>query len=149
MASLKKHRKQKDIDGIQVQELIKGGKETILGVTIDANFGPLVMFGLGGIFVEILKDVSFRIVPLTKKDAKEMIQQIKGYRLVEGFRGQAPVDIEYLEELLIKLSRFIEQNPEIKEMDINPLIAYEKEAVAVDARIILEDNAINHFNNRR
>jgi acyl-CoA synthetase (NDP forming) len=97
------------------------------------------MFGLGGTSVEILKDVAFRMTPLTRQDAKEMIRQIKGYPLLEGYRGQAPVDIEYLEEVLMKLSAFIEENPEIMEMDINPILAYKKGAVAVDARIILDD----------
>jgi acyl-CoA synthetase (NDP forming) len=82
--------------------------------------------------------VAFRIVPLTKADAGDMIRQIKGYRLLEGFRGQPAVDVASLEELLIKISAFIQENPEIKEMDINPLIAYKNGAVAVDARIILD-----------
>jgi len=101
------------------------------------------MFGLGGIFVEVIQDVSFRIVPLTREDAREMIREIKGYRLLEGYRGQAPVDVSYLEELLLNVSRFVEKHPEIKEMDINPIVAYSKGAVAVDARIILEADAIH------
>jgi acetyl-CoA synthetase (ADP-forming) len=99
----------------------------------------MLMFGLGGIFVEVLKDVSFRILPLSKEDARDMIRGIRSYHMLEGFRGQPAVDIKYLEELLLKLSGFIMDNPEIKEMDINPLIAYKKGAIAVDARIILED----------
>jgi len=119
------------------------GLELVIGMTRDPQFGPMLMFGLGGTLVEILKDVAFRITPLSRQDAREMIRQIKGYRLFEGYRGQQPVDTEYLEEMLMKLSAFIEENPEIKEMDINPVLAYKKGAVAVDARIIVDDK-LNH-----
>jgi acyl-CoA synthetase (NDP forming) len=118
--------------------MAQSGLELVIGMTRDPQFGPMLMFGLGGTSVEILKDVAFRIVPLAKADAKEMIREIKGYTLLEGYRGQPAVDIEYLEELLLKLSAFIQENPEIKEMDINPLLAYKRGTVAVDARIILE-----------
>ncbi len=130
------------IEGISLQKTARPGLELIIGMTRDPQFGPMLMFGLGGIFVEVLKDISFRIVPLSGEDAGEMIREIKSYRVLEGYRGNPPVDVEYLEGLLLKLSRLIEQNPEIKEMDINPLIAYGRGAVAVDARIILEDDAI-------
>ena len=110
----------------------------IIGMMKDAQFGPVIMFGLGGILVELLKDVSFRIVPLTKRDAKEMIKEIKGYPLLEGYRGRERVDVSNLEELLIRVSRFVEQNPEIKELDLNPVLAYADGAIAVDARVVLE-----------
>ena len=97
------------------------------------------MFGLGGILVEILKDVSFRIVPLVKRDAAEMIREIKGYPLLEGYRGQEPVDVANLEELILKVSDFVDKNPDIKELDLNPIFAYSDGAVAVDARVILEE----------
>lgn len=126
------------IEGISVQKMAGKGLELVIGMSKDPQFGPMIMFGLGGTLVEILKDVAFRFVPLTGQDAREMIRQVKAYRLLEGYRGQPPVDIKYLEELLLKVSRMIEENPGIKEMDINPLIAYEKGAVAVDARIIME-----------
>jgi acyl-CoA synthetase (NDP forming) len=96
------------------------------------------MFGLGGVLVEILKDVSFRIVPLARRDAREMIREIKGYPLLEGYRGQEPVDIGYLEELILKVSSFVEQHPEVAELDLNPIFAYKDGAVAVDARVVLE-----------
>jgi acyl-CoA synthetase (NDP forming) len=96
------------------------------------------MFGLGGVLVEILKDVSFRIVPLAKRDAKEMIREIKGYPLLEGYRGSEPVDVANLENLILKISSFVEQHPEVKELDLNPIFAYKDGAVAVDARVILE-----------
>ena len=108
----------------------------------DAQFGPVLMFGLGGIFVEILKDVSFRIVPLTPRDAREMIREIKGYPVLEGYREQEPANIPLLEEILLKVSDFAEKNPEIKELDLNPIFAYKNSAVAVDARVVLEDEAI-------
>lgn len=139
MAAVRKKAAKVRIDGVSIQKMATPGLELVIGMIRDPQFGPMLMFGLGGTSVEILKDVAFRIMPLTRQDAKEMIRQIKGYRLLEGYRGQPPVDVEYLEEMLMKLSAFIEENPEIKEMDINPILAYKKEAVAVDARIILDD----------
>jgi acyl-CoA synthetase (NDP forming) len=129
---------QATIQGVSVQKMARPGVEVIIGMSKDAQFGPVLMFGLGGILVEILKDVSFRIVPLTKRDASEMIREIKGYPLLEGYRGQEPVDISNLEELLLKVSDFVEQNPEINELDLNPIFAYSDDAIAVDARVILE-----------
>jgi acetate---CoA ligase (ADP-forming) len=126
------------IEGVSVQKMAQPGLELVIGMTKDPQFGPMLMFGLGGIFVEALKDVAFRILPLSEDDAADMIRSIKARRLLEGFRGQPAVDMKYLEELLMKLSAFIIENPEIREMDVNPLIAYKKGAVAVDARIILE-----------
>ena len=107
----------------------------------DAQFGPVLMFGLGGILVEVLKDVSFRIVPVTRKDAGEMIKEIKGYPILQGYRGQEPANIPFLEQLIVKVSEFAEQNPQVKELDLNPVFAYRDGAVAVDARIILETSA--------
>ena len=126
------------IQGVSVQKMARPGVEVIIGMSKDAQFGPVVMFGLGGILVEILKDVSFRIVPLTRRDAGEMIREIKGYPLLEGYRGQEPVDVSNLEELLLKVSDFVEQNPEVRELDLNPIFACSDGAVAVDARIVLE-----------
>jgi acyl-CoA synthetase (NDP forming) len=128
------------IDGVSVQKMVRPGTEVIIGMTKDAQFGPVLMFGLGGILVELLKDVSFRIVPLEREDAQEMIREIKGYPLLEGYRGSEPVDVSILEEILLKVSRFVDKNPEIKELDLNPIFAYKDGAVAVDARVILEGN---------
>ena len=139
MAAVKKKAATARIDGVSIQKMAAPGLELVIGMTRDPQFGPILMFGLGGTSVEILKDVAFRITPLTRQDASEMIRQIKGYRLLEGYRGQPPVDVNYLEEMLMKLSAFIEENPEIMEMDVNPMLAYKKGAVAVDARIILGD----------
>jgi len=126
------------IQGVSVQKMARPGVEVIMGMSKDAQFGPVLMFGLGGILVEILKDVSFRIVPLTKRDARAMIREIKGYPLLEGYRGQEPVDVANLEELILKVSSFAEQHPEVKELDLNPVFAYSNGAVAADARIVLE-----------
>ena len=126
------------IHGVSVQKMARPGVEVIIGMSKDAQFGPVLMFGLGGILVEILKDVSFRIVPLEKRDAREMIKEIKGYPLLEGYRGQEPVDVSYLEDLLLTVSQFVEHTPEIKELDLNPIFAYSDGAVAVDARVVLE-----------
>lgn len=129
------------IHGVSVQPMAKPGVEIIIGMTKDPQFGPVIMFGLGGILVEILKDVSFRIVPLLKKDAREMIRDIKGYPVLEGYRGQPPSDVAALEDMIMKVSDFVERNPAIKELDLNPVFAYEKGATAVDARIVLEADA--------
>jgi acyl-CoA synthetase (NDP forming) len=138
MEAVRKKAAKAVVEGVSLQKMAEPGLELVIGMTRDPQFGPMLMFGLGGTAVEILKDVAFRIVPLTREDARDMIRQIKGYPLLEGYRGQPAVDIKYLEELLMKLSAFIAENPEIKEMDINPLIAYKKGAIAVDARIILD-----------
>ena len=138
LAAVKKHHPKAKIGGVSVQKMARPGVEVIIGMTKDAQFGPVLMFGLGGILVEVLKDVSFRIVPLTKRDAHEMIKEIKGYPLLEGYRGQEPADIPFLEDLMLKVSGFVDKHPEIKELDLNPIFAYKNKAVAVDARVILE-----------
>jgi len=138
LSAIKKHHPKAKIEGISVQKMAHPGVEVIIGMTKDEQFGPVLMFGLGGILVEVLKDVSFRIVPLTKRDASQMIKEIKGYPLLQGYRGQEPADIPLLEALILKVSDFIDKNPEIKELDLNPVFAYKDGAVAVDARVILE-----------
>ncbi len=140
LKAIKKQYPEARIQGVAVQKMARPGVEVIIGVSKDAQFGPVIMFGLGGILVEILKDVSFRIVPLTQRDAREMIREIKGYPLLEGYRGQEPVDVVNLEELVLKVSNFVEQNPEVEELDLNPIFAYSDGAVAVDARIILGES---------
>ena len=139
LQTIRQRHPQAMIQGVSVQKMARPGVEVIIGMSKDAQFGPVLMFGLGGILVEVLKDVSFRIVPLTKRDAGEMIREIKGYPLLEGYRGQEPVDVSNLEELLLKVSDFVEQNPEVKELDLNPVFAYSDGAVAVDARLILDE----------
>lgn len=127
------------IEGVTVQKMARPGIEVIVGMSKDPQFGPVLMFGLGGILVEVLKDVSFRIVPLAPRDAHEMVTEIKAYPVLQGFRGQEAANIPLLEQLLLSVSSFVEQSPEIKEMDINPIFAYQDSAVAVDARIVLEN----------
>jgi len=136
-AAKQKHPKAKVL-GVAVQKMARPGVEVIIGVSKDDQFGPVLMFGLGGILVEVLKDVSFRLVPLAKRDAAEMVREIKGYPLLEGYRGQEAVKISYLENLLLKVSDFVEKNPEVRELDLNPIFAYSDGALAVDARVILE-----------
>ena len=138
MASCTAKHPDANIEGIAVQTMAKLGTEVIIGMTKDPSFGPVLMFGLGGIFVELLKDVAFRIVPLEKNDASEMIQEIKGKKLLEGYRGQEPADIPVLEDMLLKLSGLVDKTEGVAEIDMNPVFAYEKGAVVVDARIILE-----------
>jgi len=137
---IEKDQPQAKIQGISVQKMARPGVEVIIGMSKDAQFGPMVMFGLGGIWVELLKDVSFRITPLARRDAAEMVREIKGYPLLTGYRGQEVVDISRLEDLILKVADFAEKNPMIKELDLNPVFAYSDGAVAVDARIILEES---------
>jgi len=138
ISSIKKTYPKAEIQGVSVQPMAPPGVEVIVGMSKDPQFGPVLMFGLGGILVEVLKDVSFRIVPVTERDAREMIREIKGYPILEGYRGQKPASIPALEKLIVKVSQFVEKNPQIKELDLNPIFAYPDKAVAVDARIILE-----------
>jgi acyl-CoA synthetase (NDP forming) len=140
MAAVKEKQPGAKIEGVSVQKMARPGTEVIIGVTKDPQFGPVIMFGLGGILVELLKDVSFRIVPVAKRDAAEMIREIKGFALLQGYRGHEPADIPYLEKLIVKVSDFIEKNPQIKELDLNPLFAYKDGAIAVDARVVLEES---------
>ena len=127
------------VEGVSVQPMAGAGIEVIMGMTLDPSFGPVVMFGIGGVFVELLEDVAFRIVPFDKNDASEMIAEIKGKKLLDGYRGQDPADIPYLEGMLLKLSDFLDRTPGIAEIDMNPVFAYREGAVVVDARIILAE----------
>ncbi len=125
------------INGVTVYEMVPKGKEVILGISYDRTFGHMIMFGLGGIYVEVLKDVSFRIVPLTSADAEEMVSEIRTYQLLKGARGERPVDIGSITDAILRLSRLATEFPEVIELDINPLVVTEKGATALDARIIL------------
>lgn len=138
VASAKQHAPDATIEGVAVQRMERQGIEVIVGVTKDPQFGPVLMFGLGGVLVEVLKDVAFRVIPINERDARQIIHEIKGYPLLEGYRGSDPADIAKLQELLLKVSAFIEQHPEIAELDLNPVFAYKDGAIAVDARIVIE-----------
>ncbi len=111
------------MDGVVVQPMLSGGVEVMVGMVEDPSFGPLVAFGLGGVYVEILRDVSFRVTPLTDRDAREMVREIRGFRLLEGYRGHAAADVPALEEALLRISRLVEEVPEIAELDLNPIFA--------------------------
>lgn len=126
------------LDGIIVQPMAEPGLEVIIGMSKDATFGPVLMFGLGGVLVEVLKDVAFRIVPLSQQDAAEMLRDIKGFAMLTGYRGNPAADLEALQHVLLTLSAFVADHPEIKEIDLNPIYAYAQGALAVDARVILE-----------
>ncbi|MBU4490841.1 MAG: acetate--CoA ligase family protein, partial [Euryarchaeota archaeon] len=125
-----------NIEGILVQEMAPPGHETIVGLKKDAQFGHALMFGLGGIFVEVYKDVSFRVAPIDKSDALDMIAEIKGYPILKGIRGRKPADIEAIADVLVSVSEMAEKE-NIIELDINPLIVSESGAIAVDARAMV------------
>jgi len=112
--------------------------ELIIGMTTDPQFGPALMFGIGGILVELLEDVSFRIAPITEYDAKEMITEIKGFPILDGYRGKPKADIDAIVKVLMKISDFVTKYEEINEMDLNPVFIYDKGLICVDARIILK-----------
>jgi len=121
-----------------VQEMIRGKRELVVGLIRDPQFGPCVMFGLGGIFTEILKDVSFRLAPLEKRDALEMMGEIKAHKILDAIRGMDAVDREILSEMLINVGKIGMENDTIKEIDINPVIISGSRPIAVDALIVLE-----------
>ncbi|MFC2045386.1 acetate--CoA ligase family protein [Chloroflexota bacterium] len=128
-----------EIQGMTIQKMIQGGTEVIVGVTQDPSFGPLIMFGMGGIHAELFKDVTFRIHPLTDLDAREMIRSVKAYQLLEGWRESAPADIDSIVELLLRVSSMVEDIPSITELDLNPVkvMGQQKGYVVVDARVLV------------
>ena len=138
LESIKKHKADAKIVGVLVQEMAPSSTEVIVGAIKDPQFGPAIMFGLGGIFVEVLKDVTFRIAPITVDEAREMITEVKAYPLLKGYRNMPPADIEAIVQILLNASRLVMEHQEIKELDLNPIMVYEKGAKTVDARIILE-----------
>jgi acetyltransferase len=126
-----------NVEGVVVQRMVAGGRELIVGMVRDPDFGPLVMFGLGGILVEVLKDVTFRIAPFGRQDAREMIRAIRGVKLLDGVRGAGPVDFVALEEVLLRVGQLARDFPGITELDLNPLLASGSGVIAVDARVAL------------
>ena len=139
MENVRKRAPSARIVGVLVQEMVPWGLEVIVGATRDNTFGPVIMFGLGGIFVEVLKDVSFRVAPLTEEDADSMIREIKSYRILEGYRGMPPRDLEAIKKIIMRTSELMLNLEEVQDLDLNPIMLYEKGrgAVVVDARIIL------------
>ena len=125
------------VDGVSVQAMAEPGVEVIIGVSRDPQFGPLLMFGLGGVLVEVLGDVAFRVAPLTERDASEMVREIKGFPILRGHRGSPPADLDAIERALLDLSRFVDARPDVSEVDLNPIIAHANGLTAVDARVVL------------
>jgi len=137
LASCREQYPEARIDGVTVQDMAPPGLEVIVGMATDPQFGPVVMFGLGGVWVEVLEDVSFKVAPLTRDDARAAVGEIRAARLLDGFRGSDPVDKAALEDILLRVSEFAAATPAVREMDLNPVFAYPDGAVAVDARVIL------------
>ncbi|MFX1535236.1 MAG: acetate--CoA ligase family protein [Promethearchaeota archaeon] len=138
--TIKEKNPQATIEGVVVENMIQDGTEVIIGSTIDPIFGKVLMFGLGGIFVEVMKDVSFRLIPISEKDAENMLSDIRAAKLLEGIRGREPVDKKALVDILIKISQFVDANDEVGEVDLNPVFALPKGASIVDARIVLKSD---------
>jgi len=140
MANASKYVPEAKIRGVLVQEMVKNAREVIVGMSHDPQFGPIVMFGLGGIFVEVFKDVSLRVAPLSRADAEEMIKEIRGYEVLKSFRGKPEADVEGIVDILLKVSKLaVDLGDFVSEIDINPLMVLDKgEGVkAADALIIL------------
>ncbi|MBU4055017.1 MAG: acetate--CoA ligase family protein, partial [Proteobacteria bacterium] len=136
--NVKAHHPDADIKGVLVSPMAKPGVEVIIGTKLDDQFGPVIMFGLGGIMVEVLKDVSFRVLPISPRSARHMMEDIRSAPLLDGVRGKAPHDKAAVRKLLLICSEIVEAYPEIAEMDLNPVIVYEKGISVVDARVILK-----------
>ncbi len=136
--SAKKYKKDAEIMGCVVSPMAGDGVEVIIGTKVDPQFGPVIMFGIGGILVEVVKDVSFRVLPISSKAPYKMMKEIKSYPILNGVRGRPPVDQEAIAQLLLKVSEIIEAYPQIQEMDLNPVIAHESGLTIVDVRIILK-----------
>lgn len=132
-----KHRPGARVLGVLVQEMASPSLEAVVGMTKDPTFGPALMFGLGGVFVEVLRDVSFRIAPITEEDAWEMVREIRAFEVLRGVRGRGPSDIRALVEILLKVSQLVVEHGEIDQLDLNPIFVYGEGAVVVDARILL------------
>jgi acetate---CoA ligase (ADP-forming) subunit beta len=151
MDNAKNYGKEKGIEvdlsrGVFISDFADMGTEIIVGVTKDPQFGHALMAGLGGIFVEVLKDVSFRLIPFTENDAREMLKELKAYKILEGIRGEPERDIESLIKVMLAVSKMIAENPEITELDCNPTFVYEKGkgTLVVDARILIGNSESSH-----
>jgi acetyl-CoA synthetase (ADP-forming) len=125
------------VEGVLVQKMVPKGLEVIIGGLRDQTFGVVVMFGLGGVFTEVLRDVTFRVWPFTKQEALEMLSEVKGAPLLKGFRGMPPVSVESIVDIIFKFGKLMEDHPEIESADLNPVVAYPDGSLVVDARFIL------------
>jgi len=142
MANVRANKPNANVLGVTVQEYVPPAREVVVGMVHDKTFGPTVMFGLGGVWVDVMKDISFRLAPLTRDGALEMISEVKGYLLLTGTRGAPPADIEALADIIQKVGQLAAEVPEIVEMDLNPVFVFDKGkgAIAVDARIVLGED---------
>jgi acetate---CoA ligase (ADP-forming) subunit beta len=137
LEAVRKNMPTADVTGMLVEEMLPSSTEVVVGATKNPQFGHVIMFGLGGVFVEVLKDVSFRAAPIHASDAREMITELKAFPILGGYRGKPPADIGALVDILLKTSKLVTDHPEIGEVDLNPILVSEKGAKAVDARIVL------------
>lgn len=135
LQNTKKKKPKAAIEGVLVQEQVQG-KEVAIGMKRDPAFGPILMFGLGGIFVEVLEDVVFRVMPVDEKEALKMVKEIKGYKILKGFRGEKPVNIKAIAEIIVNVSNLASKEDKIQEIDLNPVIVNEKKALVVDPRFL-------------
>src|SRR6185295_9892148 len=137
IANARKYKSDAKIVGVQVQQMIKGGQEVIVGAMTDDSFGKLVAFGMGGVLVEVLKDVTFRLAPATREDAASMLDGIQAAEVLKGVRGAKPVNREALQDTIVRVSQLVTDFPEISEMDLNPVFASKDSAIAADVRIVV------------
>jgi len=137
LSNVKQRNPSARVEGILVQNMAPAGVEVIIGGLRDSTFGPTVLFGLGGIFVEVLKDATFRVAPITDTDSRQMIEEIRGYPLLKGVRGQPASDEEAIIRILQAMSKIMLENSQIQQVDLNPVVVYAKGAAVVDARVIL------------
>src|SRR5512138_952367 len=138
LANAKKYKSDAKIEGVQVQQMLAGGTEVIVGSITDGSFGKLVAFGLGGVLVEVLKDITFRLAPATKADALSMLDGIQAHDMLKGVRGGDPVNRDALADVIVKVSQLVSDFPEIVELDLNPVFATKKDAIAADVRIVVD-----------
>jgi acetyl coenzyme A synthetase (ADP forming)-like protein len=138
LANAKKYKADAKIEGIQVQQMLLGGQEVIVGAVTDGSFGKLVAFGLGGVLVEVLKDITFRLAPATKEDALSMLDGIQAHEMLKGVRGSDPANRDAIADIIVNVSKLITDFPEIAEMDLNPVFATKKDAIAADVRIVVD-----------
>src|SRR6266540_5271316 len=138
IANAKRYDAKATILGVQVQQMLGGGQEVIVGAVTDPSFGKLVAFGLGGVLVEVLKDITFRLAPATREDALSMLDGVQAHDMLKGVRGGDPVNREALADVIVKVSQLVSDFPEIVELDLNPVFATKKDAIAADVRIVVD-----------
>src|SRR3569623_758038 len=138
LSNAKKYKSDAKIEGVQVQQMLAGGSEGIVGSITDGSFGKLVAFGLGGVLVEVLKDITFRLAPATKQDALSMLDGIQAHEMLNGVRGSDPVNRDAIADIIVNVSRLVTDFPEITEMDLNPVFATKANAIAADVRIVVD-----------